>query len=288
MRENGKNESAVSFAESNEVDNNTDIACIQFDVTILDSSPALNGKTKPSPLPSETLSVACVKLGALSSDEFRKLQAIELKIKQGWDNYLEINQDLAKVREEYSQREWNAFLQVAEALTTIRDEHLYRQNYSSFEQYCRDKWHYSKAHAYHLIAAAETVKCLSSVEDKLPKNERQVRLLNGLSKELKQLVWERTIVLAGDEKITSKHVKAAVAELVPAQKNGKKRPNRSVTMEKVSEDDWQKAHALIKNALCFVDKQPENAASLLKSLAEHLRKMEKAREGTSPSVGSAT
>ena len=50
------------------------------------------------------------------------------------------------------------FVEVGLALTEIRDLRLYKHEYSSFEVYCREKWGWTKQHAYRLIEAAPVAK----------------------------------------------------------------------------------------------------------------------------------
>lgn len=45
------------------------------------------------------------------------------------------------------------FIEVGNALLEIRDSRLYRQDYGTFEDYCRKRWKISRAHAYRLIEA---------------------------------------------------------------------------------------------------------------------------------------
>jgi len=67
------------------------------------------------------------------------------------------------------------FVEVGLALAEIRDLRLYRREYSGFDEYCREKWGWKRAHAYRLIDAAEVVK-VSPIGDKI-KTESQAREL---------------------------------------------------------------------------------------------------------------
>jgi len=57
------------------------------------------------------------------------------------------------------------FVEVGLALAEIRDLRLYRREYSGFEEYCREKWGWSRQHAYRLIEAAPIAKCHHVVTD---------------------------------------------------------------------------------------------------------------------------
>ena len=61
------------------------------------------------------------------------------------------------------------------ALAEIRDLRLYKREYGGFEEYCREKWGWKRAHAYRLIDAAEVVK-VSPIGDKI-QSESQARAL---------------------------------------------------------------------------------------------------------------
>ena len=50
------------------------------------------------------------------------------------------------------------FVEVGLALAEIRDLRLYRREYGGFSEYCRDKWGWTKQHAYRLIEAAPVAK----------------------------------------------------------------------------------------------------------------------------------
>ena len=67
------------------------------------------------------------------------------------------------------------FVEVGMALAEIRDLRLYKREYGGFEEYCREKWGWKRAHAYRLIDAAEVVK-VSPIGDKI-QSESQARAL---------------------------------------------------------------------------------------------------------------
>lgn len=72
-----------------------------------------------------------------------------------------------------------AFLEVGCALAEIRDTKLYKRDFETFEDYCRERWGWKKAYCYQLIGAAAVVKSLpekSAIADKLT-TETQAREL---------------------------------------------------------------------------------------------------------------
>jgi|GEM_PF-3892338 len=68
------------------------------------------------------------------------------------------------------------FRRIGEILKTIRDERLYRDGYSSFEDYCSKRWHFTRQRADQFISAYR-------LDDELGgclENESQARTLLGL------------------------------------------------------------------------------------------------------------
>lgn len=60
----------------------------------------------------------------------------------------------------------------------IRDSRLYREHYSTFEEYCRERWGWSRGRAYQHIEAADTAAIVSTnVDIPAPTNEGQAREL---------------------------------------------------------------------------------------------------------------
>ena len=51
------------------------------------------------------------------------------------------------------------FVEVGLALAEIRDLKLYKHEHNSFEVYCREKWGWTRQHAYRLIEAAPIAEC---------------------------------------------------------------------------------------------------------------------------------
>ena len=61
------------------------------------------------------------------------------------------------------ERGLQTFVEVGLALRAIRDKRLYRQNYATFEDYCRERWGWVASRARQLIAAAEVAKTVTMV-----------------------------------------------------------------------------------------------------------------------------
>ena len=83
------------------------------------------------------------------------------------------------------------FVEVGMALAEIRDLRLYKREYGGFEEYCREKWGWKRAHAYRLIDAAEVVK-VSPIGDKI-QSESQARALGKIPTDQRAAVVQAII-----------------------------------------------------------------------------------------------
>lgn len=79
------------------------------------------------------------------------------------------------------------FVEVGTALLRIRDERLYRTQYDTFEDYCRERWQMNRQRASQMIQAAGVSKIL----DNGPTTESHARELVGLEPQHAQQVWEK-------------------------------------------------------------------------------------------------
>lgn len=174
---------------------------------------------------------------------------------------------------------WEAFVHVGNALSQIRDKQLYRTDFSTFEEYCHQRWHLGKAHAYRLIGAAEVIEDLSPIGDKLPTHEFQVRPLLGLSKEKRVHVWKQVIAQTGDKPITERIVRQVTHSLHAGSKpavNGFKHGGKSSIRDCLNEaldalniNDTVRAKQFIHQALDSLPKatrRPRSARSAVSVL----------------------
>jgi hypothetical protein len=131
------------------------------------------------------------------------------------------------------------FYDVGNALIEIRDSRLYRQQYSTFEQYCRERWGFEKRHAYQLIDSAEIMGNLSKSAPMahLPQNERQVRPLKQLPPEQQIEAWQRAVESAGGIPSGS-HVQAIVDDMRGIDRTSTNEPTIDFksTVEDVDDD----------------------------------------------------
>jgi hypothetical protein len=122
------------------------------------------------------------------------------------------------------------FVEVGRALTQIRDERLYKPKYSRFEDYCRERWNWSRVQAHRTIDAAEVVGSLLPMGNKLPASERQARPLAVLAKTERQRAWGDAVGMAEREgkPVSVRHVEAAVNGLSGNPGGFKRSPRRTL------------------------------------------------------------
>ena len=65
----------------------------------------------------------------------------------------------------------------------LRDLKLYRAEFGTFEDYCKERWGIAKRTAYQLMDAAEVVSTMVDKGMPAPTNERQARPLSRLEPE---------------------------------------------------------------------------------------------------------
>lgn len=97
-------------------------------------------------------------------------------------------------------------------LAYIRNNRLYEQEHETFEDYCRERWGWSKRHANRQIDAANIIKNLGPIGPKMPP-EGQLRELSGLEPEQQREVYRRAVDTAPDGQVTAKHIQSVREEI---------------------------------------------------------------------------
>lgn len=119
--------------------------------------------------------------------------------------------------EEIIERGIQTFMEVGHRLQEIRDARLYREQYSTFEAYCKERWGWTRQYASLLIKASDTAARLSTMVDMpAPNSERQVRPLTKLKTTEEQYeAWCKANEIAEEEDapLTGKIVQQAVDEV---------------------------------------------------------------------------
>lgn len=119
----------------------------------------------------------------------------------------------------------NTFVEVGNALFEIRNNKLYRDKFTTFESYCRDRWNLKRQRAYELMDAAAIVNTLSEISDTneqdsqvsiiVPTKESHAAALSKVPEEFRSEVWEKALQrnqLSG-KVITAKMIDSIAKEL---------------------------------------------------------------------------
>ncbi len=103
------------------------------------------------------------------------------------------------------------FVDVGQALLEIRDRRLYRECYKTFDDYCRERWGWSRSYAHRHIQGAQVARLLP-IGDK-PGNEAQARELVPLldDEEAMLQVWRELRETYGDD-VTAARVRGLVTK----------------------------------------------------------------------------
>jgi hypothetical protein len=140
-----------------------------------------------------------------------------------------------------------SFTSIGAALVRIRDARLYREHYSTFEAYCRERWDFSKSTANRFISAVEVIHNLESAKVKIvPAVESQVRPLTLLKPNQQRRVWAQVVEEAhgNASEITAGLVSRTVHKLVPNA--GRKAPTHSTKGAKLAKGRDSEASKLIR------------------------------------------
>lgn len=115
------------------------------------------------------------------------------------------------------------FMEVGAALLRIRDGRLYRAEFGTFEDYCRDRWGFSSERARLLMRGTEVVQNISqspTFVGVLPSSEAQTRPLTALPPDDQRLAWDLVQQTAPAGKVTAAHVQSVVTVLKGIQDTG--------------------------------------------------------------------
>ena len=110
-----------------------------------------------------------------------------------------------------------AFYDAGMALMQLRDRRLYRTTHPTFEDYCRDRFNYTRRRPYQLIEAAIVYdnlidKC-AKILHILPTKESQAQPLSQLDPQEQPLAWEIAVEEAGGKVPTGRIVKDVVQRI---------------------------------------------------------------------------
>ncbi|MBW4565352.1 MAG: hypothetical protein KME32_30560 [Mojavia pulchra JT2-VF2] len=118
-----------------------------------------------------------------------------------------------------------AFFEAGKALAELRDRRLYRSTHKTFEEYCRDRFGYTRIAASYKIAAATVMDNLltnglqnseisQDERQVFPTNERQVRPLVALEPQQQVEAWQSAVEEAGGKVPSGRIVKDVVQRIL--------------------------------------------------------------------------
>ena len=103
------------------------------------------------------------------------------------------------------------FVEVGNALKEIRDSRLYRQAHGTFEDYCSDRWGFSREYGRLLISSAQVSQQMATIVGKSPATESQARELGRIKDtEERQEVWQQVTEEHEPQEITAKVIRETV------------------------------------------------------------------------------
>lgn len=103
------------------------------------------------------------------------------------------------------------FVKVGMALEVIRDRKLYRQTYGTFEEYCQEKWKFSRQYASQLITGAAAVKALPPSLSRIVDNPRVAAELAKVPEKSREEVVRKA--KASGKPVTGKAIKEKAKEV---------------------------------------------------------------------------
>ena len=173
---------------------------------------------------------------------------------------------------------------VGRALVEIRNGKLYRVDYATFEDYCRNIWDLGRPRAYQLMDGSEVFDHLSTIVDKqvspigdiLPTNEAQTRPLAPLPPETQTEVW--TLVIETAKGANGRITANLVQQCVNILRQGKvskaiNQAKNSGTTNKVQiSEETQVAFQSLMDAI-QVEVNGGLKAATRKEMANHLRSL---------------
>jgi hypothetical protein len=169
----------------------------------------------------------------------------------------------------------NTFYDVGKALREIQETGIYRNAFSTFEQYCREKFDLNRRHAYRKIDCAKVIDNLKEMcpnGTQFPKNERQTRPLTKLEPKNQVLAWKMAFYLSETGMPKARDVSKAVVSL-----NGEKKKETDPSLLEKKSEEFRKAWTALHNVILkerhegWAETSPEAIIHQLKAMVDFLR-----------------
>lgn len=134
----------------------------------------------------------------------------------------DLNDQEVSLRLHLERKVESAFYEAGKALTELRDRRLYRSTHHTFEEYCKDRFGYSRRQPYLLMEAAVIFDHLAQKCDRndhiLPTHEWQIRPLTKLDPDTQPEAWELAVESAHGKVPSNRIVKDAVQHIMERTK----------------------------------------------------------------------
>lgn len=110
-------------------------------------------------------------------------------------------------------------VEFGQALATIRDLKLYREQFTTWEEYVFRRWEIKARTSYQYITAFEVYENVRNCAqtELLPSNEYQLRQLARLDDFHRAEAWLKAVETSPDGKVTGRHVASVVASMLGEQ-----------------------------------------------------------------------
>lgn len=99
------------------------------------------------------------------------------------------------------------FLEVGRALMQIKDQRLYREDFDSFEEYCRERWGMSQSKGYYLIYSSSVVDNLGDGITLPERSSHAAPLYILQDPELQKKAWMEVLETVDEDSITGEYVR---------------------------------------------------------------------------------
>lgn len=193
---------------------------------------------------------------------------------QGPEPLSEGERKMLKIYENTLKMFTGGFCSVGNSLKAISKDRLYREEFATFDDYCRDQWGYSKTHAHRLINAADCVEALAAAvspdgDKRLPGNESQVRpLVDKLDAKKWPTAWQRVLKATEGKSITADEVEAVVSKMIGKSTEATKTKTAAAEKEKKDEAEIKltKIARLVTKALNTKDPEVEQLKKILEKI----------------------
>ena len=151
------------------------------------------------------------------------------------------------------ERGMQTFVEVGLALMEIRDGRLYRAEFGTFEEYCQERWGWTRQRANQLIASADVVSNLEMTTIVVkPSTESQARPLAALPPAQQREAWERVLETAPNGKITAAIVTQAAKE-IRQERTEQRRQERIEKIVQIAQGNSDLAETAVLYPIVYVD-----------------------------------